>query len=396
MKTFLRNNISRTVWLLSFVSLFTDTASEALYPVMPLYLKSVGFSIVWIGVLEGVAEFVAGLSKGYFGKWSDLSGKRVPFVQAGYALSAVCKPLMVAFTAPLWIFFVRATERLGKGIRSAARDALLSDEATPENKATVFGFHRSMDTVGAVLGPSLALVYLYFYPQAYQTLFLLAFLPGLAAIALTFLLKDKTNTLQTQRTSNKISFWVSFTYFRDAPVAYKKLTAGLIGFMLFNSSDLFLLLKLKETGIDDTTVIGIYIFYNLVFAIVSFPIGIMADKIGLKYVLLTGLLLFAVVYAGMAFTQGFYGFIFLFFLYGVYAAATEGIAKAWLSNLVYKKDVATALGAYSSFQSIVALLASSLMGALWVGFGPKAAFLIAAAGVLSAGIFIGTLPFSRK
>ncbi len=170
-------NITRTVWILSIVSLLTDTASEMLYPIMPVYLKSIGFSIALIGIIEGIAEATAGLSKGYFGKLSDLSGKRMPFVQIGYALSAVSKPLMAVFIYPLWIFLARTLDRFGKGIRTGARDALLSSEATPATKGKIFGFHRSMDTFGAVLGPSIALVYLYFYPQNYRTLFLLPFFP---------------------------------------------------------------------------------------------------------------------------------------------------------------------------------------------------------------------------
>src|SRR6188472_867359 len=154
--------------------MFTDTASEMLYPIMPIYLKTIGFSILLIGILEGVAEATAGFSKGYFGKLSDNSGKRVPFVQLGYALSAVSKPMMAVFIYPLWIFFARTIDRIGKGIRTGARDAMLSDEATAETKGHVFGFHRSMDTLGAVVGPSLALLYLYFNPENYKTLFYIA------------------------------------------------------------------------------------------------------------------------------------------------------------------------------------------------------------------------------
>src|SRR3981189_2404461 len=159
--------LTRTIWILSVISLLTDTASEMLYPVMPLYLKSIGFSIVLIGVLEGVAEAVAGLSKGYFGKLSDHTGKRMPFVQWGYTLSALSKPLMAVFVYPLWVFFIRTIDRLGKGLRTGARDAILSDEATPATKGKVFGFHRSMDTAGAVIGPLLALLYLQWHPGNY-------------------------------------------------------------------------------------------------------------------------------------------------------------------------------------------------------------------------------------
>lgn len=200
-------HISRTVWILSVVSLLTDTASEMLYPIMPIYLKSIGFSIVLIGILEGIAEATAGLSKGYFGKRSDLSGKRVPFVQLGYAFSAISKPMMAAFIFPIWIFFARTIDRLGKGIRTGARDAILSAEATPETKGKVFGFHRSMDTFGAVLGPAFALLYLYYYPQDYKTLFLIAFLPGLLAVSASFSLR--TTSLPNQQRNTLFAFFFS-------------------------------------------------------------------------------------------------------------------------------------------------------------------------------------------
>src|SRR5947207_1654840 len=145
--------ITRTVWILSVVSLFADIASEMLYPVIPVYLKQIGFSILWIGLLEGVANFTSGASKGYFGKLSDEKGARLPFVKLGYFFSSISKPMMAMFTYPVWIFFARTIDRLGKGIRTSARDAVLSAEATRETKARVFGFHRAMDTVGAALGP---------------------------------------------------------------------------------------------------------------------------------------------------------------------------------------------------------------------------------------------------
>ena len=195
--------ITKTVWILSLVSLFTDAASEMLYPIMPIYLQSIGFSIVLIGILEGVAEATAGLSKGYFGRLSDVNGKRVPFVQLGYALSAISKPMMAIFVFPLWIFFARTIDRFGKGIRTGARDALLSDEATVETKGRIFGFHRGMDTLGAVIGPSLALVYLYFYPESYKTLFFIAFIPGLLAVISSFYLKEKTLFYLKRNTCSK-------------------------------------------------------------------------------------------------------------------------------------------------------------------------------------------------
>jgi len=371
--------ITKTIWMLSLVSLFTDMASEMLYPVMPLFLKQIGFTVIFIGVLEGIAEAVAGLSKPYFGKLSDSIGKRLPFVQFGYALSAISKPMMALFIYPLWIFFARTIDRLGKGIRTGARDALLSDEAATATKATVFGFHRSMDTLGAVFGPAIALAYLYFYPADYKTLFVIAFGPGVLAIVFTLFIKEKkkfVNTNNKPPTTNIFSF---VAYWKSSPSEYKKLVTGLLLFALFNSSDVFLLLKMKESGLNDTTVIGIYIFYNLIYALLAYPLGILADKLGLKKIFLLGLFIFVVVYTGFAFNNNLIVFLVLFALYGLYAAATEGISKAWISNIVDKSETATAIGTYTGFQSIATLFASSICGLLWYNFGSVATFLITAA-----------------
>ena len=183
--------INRTVIILSVVSLFADIASEMIYPVVPVYLKEIGFSVLLIGILEGVAEFTAGISKGYFGKLSDEKGIRLPFIKSGYFFSAISKPMMAMFIYPLWIFFARTLDRFGKGLRTAARDAMLSQQATKETKASVFGFHRAMDTVGAAIGPIIALVFLYFFPKNYSSLFYCSFIPWIIAVLLIFLLKEK-------------------------------------------------------------------------------------------------------------------------------------------------------------------------------------------------------------
>ncbi len=376
--------ITRNIWILSLVSLFTDVASEMLYPVMPIYLKTIGFSIILIGVLEGFAEATAGLSKGYFGNLSDNKGKRLPFVQIGYAFSAISKPMMALFTYPLWIFFSRTIDRLGKGVRTGARDALLSDEATPQTKGRVFGFHRSMDTLGAVIGPLAALVYLAYYPNDYKTLFFIAFFPGIIAIAITFFIKEKKKEQPKPKTKTRLLDFVR--YWKESPATYRKLVGGLLIFTLFNSSDVFLLLKIKEAGYNDATVIGVYVFYNLIYALFSYPIGILADQIGMKKIFISGLFLFAVVYLGMAYTENKIIFIALFFLYGVYAAATEGIAKAWITNICKKENTATAIGTYTAFQSIATMLASSIAGLLWYSFNPSATFLVS--GVVAVGVSI--------
>lgn len=380
--------LTKTVLLVSFISLFTDIASEMLYPVMPLYLKSIGFSVIIIGILEGFAEATAGLSKGYFGNLSDQKAKRIPFIQWGYSLSAISKPLFAMFTFPLWIFFARTLDRFGKGIRTSARDALLSDETTPEHKGKVFGFHRSMDTVGAAIGPVIALFFLYFLPGEYKLLFLFAFIPGVIAVIFTIFLKDKKREKPVVK--KEIHFFSYLSYWKKSTKGYKKLLIGLLVFTLFNSSDVFLLLMLKFRGFSDLQVIGFYIFYNLVYAVLSYPLGHLADKAGMKKIIISGLLIFAIVYFFMGFAVNYWQFIVLFIMYSYYAASTEGISKAWISNICKKEETATAIGFFNSMASIFALLASTIAGILWYQFSPMLMFIISGVGVMIVSIYLFT------
>ncbi|HEX6170263.1 MAG TPA: MFS transporter [Chitinophagaceae bacterium] len=363
--------INRIVIILSIVSLFADIASEMIYPVVPVYLKEIGFSVLLIGILEGVAEFTAGISKGYFGKLSDEKGVRLPFIKAGYFLSAISKPMMAMLVYPLWIFFARTLDRFGKGLRTAARDALLSQQATKETKATVFGFHRAMDTVGAAIGPIIALVFLHFFPKNYSSLFYFAFIPGIIAVLLIFLLNEKSEPASTLGKGNFFSF---FKYWNIASSEYKKLVVGLLLFALFNSSDVFLMLITKEVTGSDTITIAAYIFYNLIYAAASFPLGKLADKFGIKNIFIVGLLMFTIVYGGFAFHPPVIVIFILFFIYGIYAAATEGIVKAWITNIAHDKNTATAVGFYTSCQSICSLLASIIAGFIWSFFGSSVTF----------------------
>ncbi|MGZ5246545.1 MAG: MFS transporter, partial [Flavitalea sp.] len=177
---------------------------------------------------------------------------------------------------------------------------------------------------------------------------------------------------------SRVHFLSFLKYWTQSPVQYRKLVTGLLVFTLFNSSDVFLLLKVKQEGLPDSDVISIYIFYNLVYAVFAFPIGILADKIGLKKTFISGLLIFSLVYAGMAFGKEPYHFYLLFFLYGIYAAATEGISKAWITNISSKHDAATSIGTYAAFQSICTLIASALAGYVWFQFGDAAVFILSA------------------
>jgi MFS family permease len=229
-----------------------------------------------------------------------------------------------------------------------------------------------MDTFGAVLGPAIALVFLYIYPGHYTWLFYLAFFPGIVAILATTLIRPKPPGPSLEK---NISIMEAFHFWKRSAVEYKYLVKGLLLFALFNSSDLLLLLKIKETGYSDTAVIGIYIFYNLVYSLLAWPIGRLADRIGLEKIFIAGLVFFMITYTGFAFNQSLPGFVFLFIAYGIYAACTEGISKAWITRIVKKEETATAIGTYTGFQSIAALFASSFAGWLWYTFGAQTAFL---------------------
>lgn len=369
-------NITHIVWVLSLVSMFADIASEMLYPIIPVYLQSIGFSIFLIGLLEGLAEATSGLSKGFFGNWSDRVGRRMPFVRMGYFLSAIAKPLMVAFVFPVWVFFARTIDRLGKGSRTAPRDALLSTESTPKTKAQVFSFHRGWDTLGAVFGPAFALLFLHFYPGKLVWLFLIAFVPAIISVGVTYLIKEKQAKPRMQNTAP--GFFSFFKYWKVATPTYKRLIMALIAFALFNSSDMLLLLKVNEATGSENHVIMVYIFYNLVYAFLSFPLGLLADRIGIKRVFLFGLILFSIIYFGMAEAGTKTLFYVLFGIYGVYMAATEGISKAWVAGLVKKEEVGTAMGLFVALQSIALMIASAFAGLLWTLYGSSVTFLFTA------------------
>lgn len=376
--------INRTVWILSFVSLLADVASEMLYPVVPIYLKEIGFSIFLIGLLEGVANFTAGLTKGYFGKLSDEKGYRLPFIKWGYFLSAISKPMTAFFTWPAWVFFARTTDRLGKGMRTAARDAVLAENATPETKARVFGLHRALDTVGAAIGPCIALLLLSIFPHRYKMIFYLAFIPGMLSILLLFLLREQR---RPRSTLGRGSFFSYFRYWNIASSDYKRIVIAMLFFSLFNSADVFLLLRAREISGSDTITISAYILYNIVFALASYPLGALADRIGIKTVFIAGLILFGVVYLIFGITNSTIVIFAGFLIYGIYAAATEGLSKAWISNLT-KTDTATALGFFTSTSSICTFLASLIAGAIWSGYGSQATFLITAASVIPVILYL--------
>ena len=368
--------ISKTVLLLGLISLFTDMASEMVYPILPLYMESIGISVIGIGVLEGIAQATAGLSKGYFGRWSDISARRLPFVQIGYGLSAMSKPLLAFATSGWTLLASRFGDRLGKGIRTGARDALLSQEANSENRGRIFGFHRAMDSFGAALGPLMALAFLWYYPEEYKALFLLAIIPGLFAIISTYLIKEPRSK-NVINPSKKPKWNELIIYLKSSSKGYKKLVLGLLLFSLINSTDLFLLLFLKTIGYGDIQIISIYILYNLIFALTAYPAGILGDRFSLRQVFLVGLLLFSITYIGLGSINNItlIHIVLLFTLYGLFAACTEGVSKAWITQEVDGINVGSAIGNFEALNSITTMLASAIGGMIWYQFGAQVLFI---------------------
>lgn len=366
----LKKRIPRQVWVLGLVSLFTDIASEMLYPVTPVFLTSVlGASMAVVGIIEGVAEVTAGFLKGYFGALSDRVRKRSIFVTIGYSLSAIVKPLPGLFPGVGAVIGSRVLDRVGKGIRTAPRDALLAANSDGDSGA-VFGFHRGMDTLGAALGPVIALIILYFYPENYTLVFLMAFVPSVPAVIATLYVKDRFIEKNNKNPGNYL------TLLKSVPASYKKILLIVVLFSLINSSDVFLILKTDQAAGSGMIAIAGYIFYNLVYASASYPVGLLADKLGKRRIFAFGLLVFAVVYLGFAFTTDTIPLFGLFALYGIYASATEGVVKAWISDVVPDNLRGSAIGLLTMLQSFAVMAGSTLTGLLWDHYGATVPFII--------------------
>ena len=376
-----RTSLPRAAWVLGLVSLFVDLASEMLYPVVPLFLAgTLGAPFALIGLIEGAAEVTAGLSKGYFGGLSDRLRKRKAFVTAGYALSALSKPLPGLWAAWPGVLVSRVADRVGKGVRTAPRDALLAAYATPANRGRVFGLHRALDTLGAALGPAVALAWLAARPGDYRPLFFLAFAPAAVGAALTLLVRERVPAAPPPPgRGSLVAFW------REATPAYRRLLGWLVLFALVNSSDVFLILKARE-ALGDTLALGGYILYNLVYAAAAYPVGGLSDRWGRRPTLAAGLALYALAYLGFAAVGPVLPaspvvFAALFGLYGLYAAATEGVAKAWLADVAPREaSRGRALGLHAAATSLAALVASTGAGVLWGSVGAAAPFVVAAVG----------------
>lgn len=370
--------IPKTVVVLGLVSLLNDMASEMIYPIIPIFITTVlGANVALLGLIEGIAEATAAITKYFFGTYSDYLQRRKVFVVGGYSLSAVSK--LVIGAATIWpvVLFGRFIDRLGKGVRTAARDSILLENTSPTNKGFIFGFHRTMDSLGAVIGPLLAIGVLELFKQNLRLTFFIAFVPGVIAIALAFFfVKEKHHHGVEKKNAIQLS-WRGLN---------NKLKLFLIiscVFALGNSSDTFLLLRAKTLGLTTITVILVYVLYNLSYSLFSTPAGKLSDIFGAKKIYALGLLVFALVYFLFGSLQQTSVLWILFPVYGIYIAATDGVSKAYVGEFITQKESGTYFGLYYTLTAVAAFVASLAAGLLWQMIGPSAAFYY---GSLMAGL----------
>ena len=367
--------LPRNVRALSWVSFANDAASELAYPIVPLFLTvTLGAPVAAVGLIEGVAEGIAVGLRGLSGWLSDRWGeRRLPWVRAGYGSSAAGRVLLAAAPAWGWVLGGRVVDRLGKGARTAPRDALIRDSTPAPLLGAAFGYHRALDTAGAVVGP-LAAVTLLAVGLSFRSVLWVAVGPGFVALLLLRAVREAPrpatdSAVRAERLPLPRSFWL--------------VLATWVVFSLGNSSDVFLLLRAKELGLGTTLVVLAYALYNLVYAGLSWPLGALSDRRRRESVIAGGLLVFGLVYLGFAVAPGSWAVWPLLALYGAYVAATEGVAKAWVADQVPGAGIGTAFGIFSAASGGALLLASIAAGLLWSHVSPAAPFVL---GASSAGL----------
>jgi MFS family permease len=367
--------IPRNVVVLGLVSFFNDFASEMIYPIVPIFLTSVlHASVPVVGLIEGIAEATASISKYGFGTFSDYAHKRKIFVVWGYSFGAASKLLIgLSYTWPL-VLFARVIDRIGKGIRTAPRDSILLENSTPENKGFIFGFHRAFDSLGAVFGPLAALAILYIFHENMRVSFFIAFIPAVIAILLIIFLVKEKKEVQSEAPKKFVRL-----RFKGLDTRLQIFLIGSFLFSLGNSSDAFLLLNARNLGLSTTLVVLAYVLYNISQTVFATPAGSLADKLGAKNVFLGGLLVFSVVYLFFGLAHNPMWLWVLFPIYGIYIAATDGVSKAYISEFIPKEESGSYFGAYYTLTAIGSFFASLIGGILWSIVAPSATFYFGSA-----------------
>lgn len=375
--------LSRNVYVLGAVSFLTDVSSEIIFPLLPLFLVNVlGASAAGVGVIEGAAESTASLLKLASGWWSDRVRKRKPLVLAGYAIASVMRPLIGLAQGAGQVLAIRVADRIGKGIRTSPRDALIADSVHPSVRGRAFGFHRAADHAGAVAGPLLAFVMLQYLHLPLRHIFLIAAIPALLSVGVLWVgVREEPRELAG-------ASGPAITLHDHLGRRFWALLGVIFVFTLGNSSDAFLLLRASQLGVPAAMIPILWAMLHVVKSASSTPAGALSDRIGRKPLLVTGWLLFAAVYFAFGRASTAWHAWGLFAVYGLFFGLTEGTEKALVADLVPAARRGAAFGWYNLAIGLGALPASVLFGALWDRFGPSVAFGVGAALALLAAVGI--------
>jgi MFS family permease len=389
----------RNVWVVTITSFLTDVSSEMIINLIPFFLANVlGVRTAVIGLIDGLAETTASLMKIVSGAWSDKLGKRKWLTVAGYGLSAVAKPFLYIANAWGWVLGVRFADRMGKGIRTAPRDALVADSINPGQRGLAFGLHRAGDTAGAFFGLLIAAVIIWrtqfgqaeLTPATFRLIVLVSIVPAVLAVVVLALGAREVTISGPKPGGAKLSL-------RNMDQRFKAFLVVLVLFTLGNSSDAFILLRGQERGLDLLQVMGMALTFNAVYTVLAGPLGAWSDKIGRRRLILGGWIAYGLVYLALGFAQTGWQIWTLFALYGVYYAASEGVGKALVADLVPEAQRGTAYGLYNAAIGLTVLPASVIAGLLWQGlgawkgFGPGAPFFFGAAMALLASVLFWRL-----
>lgn len=388
-----RSGLSRNVVILGFVSLLNDAASEMIYPLLPVFLTTVlGAGPAALGVIEGIAESTASFLKLFSGYLSDRVRSRKAWIVAGYTLSNLIRPLIAAAGSWTQVLALRFTDRVGKGVRTSPRDALIADSTPSASRGAAYGFHRAMDHAGAIVGPLLAMAILLTFPGRIPLVFLLSVIPGIFALGLLVFGLRETGPREAAKPAGRFAFGTAWD---EMTPAFRKYLIIILVFTLGNSTDAFLLMRAQALGVPVALLPAIWVALHAVKMLFSVPGGALSDRMGRKQVIIAGWIVYALVYGGFALADRQWHAWALFTCYGVYFGLTEGVEKALVADMAPAHLRGSAFGLYHLTVGIGAFPASLLFGLLWQRFGAPAAFLAGAGLALAAGALLFLLRVQR-